>query len=278
MWRVPTYETLLVDIDEGVVTVTLNRPQKKNAMNPVMHQEMHDLLVELEGQEAVRVLVVTGAGDSFCAGQDLKEYFKDVNDDPALRRKYDRIAEEWRSRLLHLFPRPTIAKVNGYCFGGAFSIVAACDIAVADEEAVFGLSEVNWGAIPGGQVSRVITELMSYRDALYFALTAEPFSGRQAADMRLVTKAVPGAELDATVDELARRLAGMDADALQATKEAIKVLPGMSQDQAGWWLRSKSEALRLRRAAQNTNDGIDGFLNKEYRPGFDSHTGKKPGP
>lgn len=270
--RLPEYETVLADVDDGVVTVTLNRPRKKNAMNPSMHQEMRDLLLHLEGQDAVRVLVVTGAGDAFCAGQDLKEYFKDVRDDAALRRQYDRVAEEWRSRLLQMFPRPTIAKVNGYCFGGAFSIVAACDIAIADEQAVFGLSEVNWGAIPGGQVSRVISELMGPRQALYYALTAETFTGREAAGIGLVTRAVPTADLDRTVDGLARRLAGMDPAALQATKEAIKVLPGMSADQAGWWLRAKSEALRLRRAAEDTDDGIDGFLSKRYRPGFESHT------
>src|SRR5437879_2638190 len=103
------FATVMVEKREGVTTITVNRPDKKNAMNPQMHQDMYDLLTRLEGDDETRVLVITGAGDSFCAGQDLKEYFKDVGDDEYQRNLNKRISDDWRNRLLRLFPRPTIA-------------------------------------------------------------------------------------------------------------------------------------------------------------------------
>src|SRR5260221_11198576 len=115
-----------------------------------MHEEMYDVLTRLEGDAATRVLVITGAGNSFCAGQDLKEYFKDVGDDEARRNRNKRISDDWRNRLLRLFPNPTIAMVNGFCFGGAFTIFGACDFAFAAGDASFGRSGGNCGGVPGG--------------------------------------------------------------------------------------------------------------------------------
>src|SRR2546425_7697048 len=122
------YETILVDRQDSVVTVTLNRPKKKNAMNPALHNEMVELLTELKFDKDLRVLIITGAGDSFSAGEDLKEFFYDQTD----RMQFERLLEkslEWRVRILRSFPVPTIAAINGFCFGGAFSIVSGCDIA-----------------------------------------------------------------------------------------------------------------------------------------------------
>jgi trans-feruloyl-CoA hydratase/vanillin synthase len=167
--------------------------------------------------------------------------------------------------------------VNGYCFGGAFTIVAACDIAIAAEDAVFGLSEVNWGAIPGGLVSKVISTQMAYRDALYFALTGERFDGKRAAEARFVNRAVPAERLRAEVLELAQRLAGMDPAALSATKVAFKQVAAMDHEQAYWWLAAKSRELELQHKVDEAGgEGIDRFLAKEYRPGLGSFTEASP--
>ena len=267
------YETILVSTVDGVTTVTFNRPEKRNAMNPQLHQDMYDVLTALEGDDGTRVLVVTGAGDSFCAGQDLKEYFKDVGDDQARRNLNKRISDDWRNRLLRLFPKPTIAMVNGYCFGGAFTIVAACDFAIAADDAQFGLSEVNWGAIPGGMVSKVIGSQIAFRDALYYAMTGERFDGTKAAEMRWVNRAVARAELEVEVTALAQRLAKMDAAALWSTKEAFKLVQEMSWDVAFHWLLAKSNELKFRHAISgSTDEGLDKFLRKEFKPGLGSHT------
>src|ERR1700751_5978777 len=113
--RMANYETILVDREEGVVTVTFNRPHKKNAMSPKLHSEMVELLTELKYDKNLRVLVITGKGDSFSAGEDLKEFFYEQRDRMEFEALLDK-ALEWRVRLLRSFPVPTIAMVNGWCF------------------------------------------------------------------------------------------------------------------------------------------------------------------
>src|SRR5437867_12720348 len=175
------YQTVQLAKEKGIAWITLNRPKKRNAMNPKLHYEMVELLSDLETDEETHVVVLTGAGDSFCAGQDLKEYFRDLDDNPKERRRASWASQEWRWRRLYTFPKPTIAMVNGYCFGGAFTPLIACDFAIAAEDALFGLSEINWGIFPGGLVSRVLADAMCYRDALYYIMTGDPFDGKKAA-------------------------------------------------------------------------------------------------
>ena len=270
------YQTILVDRADGVTTITFNRPEKRNAMNPLLHREMYDALTRLEGDDETRVLVLTGAGPAFCAGQDLKEYFKDAEHSVYQQNLNRRISNDWRDRILRMFARPTIAMVNGYCFGGAFTIVAACDFAIAAEDAIFGLSEVNWGNIPGGLVSKVIGTQMAYRDALYYAMSGETFDGRRAAEIKFVNRAVPAADLRTEVMALATKLAGMDQAALVAAKTAFKQVVDMTYEQAYWWLTSKVNELKLQHAvAEEGAEGIDRFLAKEYRPGLGSFTDTK---
>jgi feruloyl-CoA hydratase/lyase len=263
------YETILIDKQDGVTTIRFNRPEKRNAMNPRMHREMYQALSDLEFDPETRVLVLTGQGESFCAGQDLKQYFYELKDDPRGREEIRRISHAWRHEKLHFFPRPTIAAINGWCFGGAFTIVASVDIAIAAEEATFGLSEINFGNIPGGLVTKVIQEIMQPRQALYYVLTGDPFSGSRAADIGLVTMAVPRADLDAKVQEVAAKLKAKDPAALRACKEAFKaVSPTASYADAWYWLSAKVDQLTLQQKGGWVERGIGKFLEKEYRPGL----------
>ena len=124
---------------------------------------MYDAVTECEGDPETQVMIITGAGNSWCAGQDLKEYFREGDKNPQLRRQASWCSQEWRWRKLFTFPKPTIAMVNGFCFGGAFTPLVACDFAIASDDALFrALSEVNWGILPGGLVSRVVTDMMSF--------------------------------------------------------------------------------------------------------------------
>ena len=159
------FDTLLVDIADGIATITLNRPNKKNAMNPALHRDMTSALDQLRYEAEARVLMITGAGDAFCGGMDLKEFFTDLKDKPAEYDRVFRMATEWRGRTLRYYPKPTIAVVNGFCFGGAFSIVEGCDLAIAAEEATFGLSEINFKLFPGGCVSKSLANLMRPRES-----------------------------------------------------------------------------------------------------------------
>jgi trans-feruloyl-CoA hydratase/vanillin synthase len=267
------YETVIVDKQaSGAVWLTLNRPQKKNAMNPVMHREMAQLLDDLAYDQDVRVLVITGAGDSFCAGQDLKERFLDLADDPMAAERVQK-ASLWRSHQLRLFPRPTIAAVTGWCFGGAFTIVASCDIVVTADEARYGLSEINFGKIPGGYVGKSIMEVMSRRDAFYYSLTGESFDGKRAAEMKLATKSVPLAELHDVVTELANVLAQKNPHVARATKEALSHVADMSFEQAGAWLKAKSEALD-HASGTAWKTGATKFKEGAFKPGQESYVWK----
>jgi trans-feruloyl-CoA hydratase/vanillin synthase len=268
-----TYETLLVARAEGVTTVTLNRPAKKNAMNPTLHREMHDALTRLAEDDDTRVLIVTGAGEAFSAGMDLKEYFYDLKDRP---REVDRIrviSQEWRDRKLRLFPAPTIAMVNGYCFGGAMPIVASCDLALAAEEATFGLSEVNFAGIPAGPVAKAMSEVLHPRDALWYMLTGEPFDGRRAAEIRLVNKAVPRTQLEAETRRLAHALAQKDRYALKLTKELFRHSRGMEVDAALAFANAKVRELTYLQNGAWIDEGIGRFLKGEYRPGLAERLG-----
>ena len=270
-----TYETVKVEKEGGITWVILNRPEKRNAMNPQMHYDMLDAVVELETDEETRVLILTGAGDSWCAGQDLKQFFRDLDNKPAERRRAGWASQEWRWRRLFTFPKPTIAMVNGYCFGGAFTPLIACDFAIAAEDAVFGLSEINWGIFPGGLVSRVLADALCYRDAMYYIMTGDSFDGKKAAEMRLVTFAVPRASLREETGKLANKLLGKNPHALRAAKEVYKNCRTMDYWQAEDYLGAKTAALSATDPERGRDKGIKQFIDdKTYRPGLGAYNRK----
>lgn len=265
------WSTLQLNRDDGIVTISLHRPEKRNAMNPVLHREMHALLSELRYDPEVRVLVLTGSPPAFCAGQDLKEYFYELAEDEARiqRERIRALSNEWRNYLLRLFPAPTIAAVNGWCFGGAFSLVCACDIAIAADDATFGLSEINFAHFPGGMVTKNITELLRPRDALYYALTGEPFDGNAAADAGLVTRAVPRDAFEGEVRRIAELLRSKDAIALREAKETFKIGRDMDYEEAYAFASAKSNEATLFQRGGWIEKGIGEFLGKKYRPGLE---------
>src|SRR5947208_7697343 len=189
------YETILVEKNEGISWVIFNRPDKRNAMSPQLHLDMDDVLDDLAIDDETDVLVVTGAGESFSAGQDIRLYFRGTESDPAMRHKARRASNQWRWQKLSTFPKPTIAMVNGFCFGGAFTQVAACDFAFAADEATFGLSEVNWGILPGGIVAWNVSQVLNFCDGLYYAMTGDTFDGKKAAEIGFVNFSFPLAQL-----------------------------------------------------------------------------------
>jgi len=264
-----SYENVLVEIADGVAWVTLNRPEKRNAMSPGLCYDMVDVLSRLDVDDSVRVLVLTGAGEAFSAGMDLELFFRALDDDPAEKARAREADRSWNWYKLSGFSKPTIAMVNGYCFGGAFTPLVACDIAIAAEEAVFGLSEVNWGILPGGLVSKVMRMAVNYRQALYYALTGRSFDGRTAAEIGLVTYAVPRARLREEVAALAEELKKIAPEVLRGTKEAIRTVADMPVEMAYEYTYAKSDQLRLRDSENTRARGMAEFLDaKSYRPGL----------
>ena len=263
------YQTVRVEKEDGIAWVILNRPEKRNAMSPQLHFDMYDAVTEAEGDPETQVMVITGAGNSWCAGQDLKEYFREGDKNPQLRRQASWCSQEWRWRKLFTFPKPTIAMVNGFCFGGAFTPLVACDFAIASDDALFGLSEVNWGILPGGLVSRVVTDMMSLRDGLYHAMTGDPFDGKRAAEMRLVNYSVPADQLRDETVKLAKKLMEKNPWALRATKQAYKLVRGMDYSQAEDYLAAKGAWIKQADRESGYDEGIKQFIDdKTYKPGL----------
>jgi trans-feruloyl-CoA hydratase/vanillin synthase len=259
-----------VEFDDGIAWVTMNRPDKRNAMNPALNDEMLQVLDALEVDDACGVVVLTGAGDAFSAGMDLKEYFRDLDKLPYTQQVHKRrSAWQWQWRQLMAYPKPTIAMVNGWCFGGAFTPLVACDLAIAAEDAVFGLSEINWGIIPGGNVTRSVVAAMNLRDAMYYVMTGETFDGRKAAAMGLVNEAVPKERLRTRTRELAKVLLGKNPTVLRAAKAAVRAVQGMSWELADEYLMAKSHQARYLDPEQGRTQGLTQFLDeKSFKPGL----------
>ena len=264
-----TLENVKIERDGGVTFIILNRPEKRNAMSPQLHMDMCEALDWAEMDDQTRVVIVTGAGGNFCAGQDLKLYFRGTEDDPKARVKARRAAHTWRWDRLSMFPKPTIAMVHGYCFGGGFTPVIACDFAVAADNATFGLSEVNWGIIPGGLVAWAVTEILGYRDAIYYSVTGDQFNGTEAAAMKFVNKSVPLEKLREETMVLARKLEAKSPAAVKYTKECVRTVRRMSKDQALDYLNVKSDALKLNDPEKGRQKAMKQFLDeKTFKPGL----------
>lgn len=266
------YKCVDVKIDEeGIAWVTFNRPEKRNAMNPTLHYEMEDILMHLETDPAAKVIVLTGAGKAWSAGMDLKEYFRETDNNPDAFFRAFSANKHWSWDILANSRKPTVAMVNGYVFGGAFVSLCNCDIVITDEAAIYGLSEINWGIIPAGVVSKVIVDKMPLRDALFYSMTGRTFDGRKAVEMNLANIAVPADRLREETVEICRELMGKNPIALAYTKQAIRNVVTMDVPQAYEYLMTKIQALMAADPEKTRNRGIEEFIDKKtYRPGFEA--------
>lgn len=266
----PGGENVKIEFEDGIAWVILNRPEKRNAMSPALNREMIGVLDALELDDRCRVMVLTGAGDSYSAGMDIKEYFREVDKaTPTEVMRVRRDSMSWQWRRLMFFPKPTIAMVNGWCFGGAFTSVVSCDIAIAAEEAVFGLSEINWGIIPAGNVMRAVAEKMNASDALYYLMTGDSFDGKKASAAGLVLEAVPRAQLRERTKALAEKLMEKNPHVLSAIKLTYRRVKEMNWDVAEEYLYAKAGDTYASDPERGREKGMKQFLDdKSFKPGI----------
>lgn len=265
----PEEETVRYVIEDQVAWIYFNRPDKRNCMSPKLNRQMKRVIEELEFRDDVAVLVLTGEGAAWSAGMDLLEYFR-MNEDKGLGaiRQAQREAYGWWERL-RWYEKPTIAMVNGWCFGGGYGPLFACDLAFCADDAQFGLSEINWAILPGGGASKVAAELLNFRDAMYHAMMGENLSGPEAAAKGLVNESVPAGELKARVTEVAKKLAQKDSHALRATKWAIRRVREMTYDNAEDYLIRAQEALNDFGGWATRKEATKQFLDqKTFKPGL----------
>lgn len=258
-------------VESGIAWVMFNRPEKRNCMSPTLNRQMLEALDALEFRNDIGVLVLTGSGTAWSAGMDLKEYFRETEAKGlGAVRGAQRDAYGWWRRL-RWFQKPTIAMVNGWCFGGAYGPLFACDLAFAAEDAQFGLSEINWGILPGGGATKIARELLSFRHAMYHALMGENIDGRTAAEWGLVNEAVPSEQLKARVEAVAQKLLEKNPVALKATKDAMRRVGEMTYDNAEDYLVRAQEAANYF-DNQGRKEGIHQFIDeKSFRPGLGAY-------
>ncbi|MEN3149019.1 p-hydroxycinnamoyl CoA hydratase/lyase [Neorhizobium sp. IRAMC:178] len=266
-------ENVKVEFEDGIAWVKLNRPDKRNAMSVGLAEDMIRVLDALEIDDRAGVIILTGEGEAFSAGMDLKDFFRatDGGSDIQRMRAY-RSTRAWQWRLLMHYAKPTIAMVNGWCFGGAFTPLICCDLAIASEDAVFGLSEINWGVIPGGVVSKAISTLMNDRKAMYYVMTGEKFGGKMAEQLGLVNEAVPADKLRERTVEIARVLLEKNPTVLRQARMAYKYVREMTWEESAEYLTAKADQTTFVDPEKGREKGLSQFLDtKTYRPGHGAY-------
>lgn len=268
-------DLMVYEVKDGVAWVKWNRPEKRNAQSPAVNRRAMEIIDELEFRDDVGVLVLTGEGTSWNGGMDLKEYFRETEATGlGGTRKAQREAYSWWQRL-RWYQKPTIAMVNGWCFGGAYGPLFACDLAFCADEAVFGLSEINWGILPGGGATKVAVNLMNHRNAMYHAMMGENLTGPEAAAQGLVNESVPADQLKDRVEAVCKVLLEKNPVALKATKDAVRRVSEMTYENAQDYLIRAQEAANSF-DNEGRKEGIKQFIDdKTFKPGLGAYDKSK---
>ena len=271
-------DTVSATVRDGIAWVKFNRPEKRNCMSPKLNRQMLRVLNELEFRDDVGVLVLTGEGDAWSAGMDLKEYFRETEAQGLQGvRHSQREAYAWWERLRN-YQKVTIAMINGWCFGGAYGPLFACDLAFCSDDAQFGLSEINWGILPGGGATKVAAELMPMRKAMFHALMGENLSGKEAEAVGLVNESLPAGKLEARVLEVAGKLLKKNWQTLKATKDAMRRVREMTYQNAEEYLIRAQEALNWHDKSDGRHVAMKQFLDdKTFKPGLGTYDKSKAG-
>ena len=252
-------DNILVAVgDDGVATVTLNRPEVHNAFNDAVIADLTDILRRLGGDERVRAVVLRATDKSFSAGADLgwMQRMAGYGHDENLA---DAQALAELMRTLNFLPKPTVAVVQGAAFGGGVGLVACCDIAVAAETASFSLSEVKLGLIPA-VISPYVVAAIGERASRRYFLTAERFDAAEALRLGLVHQVVTAERLDAAVAAILARLFDGGPAAQRAAKDLIFAVAHRPVDKAV--IRDTAVRIAAIRASDEGREGLAAFLEK----------------
>jgi 2-(1,2-epoxy-1,2-dihydrophenyl)acetyl-CoA isomerase len=251
------YQTLIVERTGAVATVTLNRPDARNAIDLVMRRELVAALDEVEADEAARVLILTGAGGHFCAGGDVKS-MRERRSTAAEGRARVELLNRMVLRLVE-FPRPTIAMVDGYAVGAGTNLALCCDLVVASERARFGELFNKIGLVPDGGGTWLLSRLVGLARAKELIFTGEIFDAAEALRIGLVNRVVPAAELDRATRALAEKIVAGPPMAQRLAKHMVN-RAATTDLAAALDLEAYSQGLAS--ASDDHQEGIAAFFDK----------------
>ena len=250
------FEQIIVTVEAGIAEVTLNRPDRYNALGSRMVGELGEAVEEIEGSGEVRAMILTGAGDkAFCSGVDLKER---AEMDADRRWSHNRTLGAFAERLARL-QVPTIAALNGLAFGGGLEIALACDFRLTAEGASFALPEVGIGIVPGAGGTQRLPRLIGVMRAKELILTGRRISTEDALDMGLVSKVVPRSSLMEEARSLAQEIAANSPLALAYAKAAVDLASETTIEQG---LRYETAAIRATLSSEDYKIGLAAFAEK----------------
>ena len=249
------FETLLVDVADNVATITINRPDKRNALNTAVRRELMLALDQLRVDDSARVVVITGAGDkAFIAGADISEFAErtPVQQRAAMHDRpiFDEIAA---------FPKPMIAMINGFALGGGCEVALACDMRIAAKSARLGQPEIKLGIIPGGGGTQRLPRLVGVGTAMRLVLSGELIGAEEAYRIGLVDVVVEDAQLEARTYDIAGAMAAQSSLALRLAKSAIRASEEMP---LGAGLAYERELFITAFGSNDKREGVAAFLEK----------------
>lgn len=254
------YETITVETNDKIAVITINRPDKLNALNQQVHRDGVTALDELARDETVRVVVFKGAGEkSFIAGADISEF---AAASPAEQRTT--MLARSLFTVLESFPKPVIAMINGFCLGGGNELAMACDLRICSDKSRFAQPEINLGIMCGGGGTQRLTKLIGETRAMQLILTGDMIDAATALQFGLVNAVHPAEELEAKTMEFAAKIAEKAPIALQYSKEAVKLASRSNLDEG---LRREIDLFALCFATEDKQEGVAAFLEKR-KPNF----------
>ncbi len=255
------YQNLIYLKEGAIATVQLNRPQKKNALNSELRREMEEALRVIERDTSLKVVIVTGGEEIFCAGADIGEIKEATTAEANYKhaREFQLLFDQIES-----LPQPVIAAVSGYALGGGCELALACDFRIASEGARFGLPEIKIGAFPGGGGTQRLPRLIGAAKAKEMIFTGDPISADQALSLGLVVKVVPKDKLTEGAKGLAAKLAVLPRLAMEASKRVIN--KGLEMDLASG-LELEARCFGNLATSHDLKEGILAFLEKR-KPNF----------
>lgn len=249
------YETITIEKRRAVAILTINRPDKLNALNMKVHEEGVAALDALKSDDSVRVVVLTGSGEkAFIAGADISEF---VEATPVAQR--DLFHERTLFNTIDSFPKPVVAMINGFCLGGGNELALACDIRIGSEKARFSQPEINLGIMPGGGGTQRLARLIGEGRAMELCLLGDMIDAETAHRYGLLNHVFPIDQLEEETMKIAQMIAEKAPIALQLTKEAVKFASRSNLDEG---LRREVDLFAICFSTEDKKEGVAAFLEK----------------